>query len=72
MCQNRLSVVWICNYTPHLSVGCNYLSMQQIPGSGARFHIYVNVIRQTECTCKKKVPRIDPDPFKLCAIISGI
>ena len=30
----------ISNYTPHFSVGCDYLSIRHIAGFGTQLHIY--------------------------------
>ena len=37
--QNRVSAAWINNYTPHLSAGCNCLSIWQISGFDVQLHI---------------------------------
>ena len=34
-----LSAAWISNYIPHLSVGCDYLFIRQIPGFGTQLHL---------------------------------
>ena len=35
-CQKRVSRVWMINCIPQHSVGCNYLSMPEIPASGVK------------------------------------
>ena len=35
-CQKQVSQAWISNCIPHYYVGCNYLSMPEIPASGTK------------------------------------
>ena len=41
-CQKQVSQAGISNYIPQFTVGCNYLSLPEIPASGNKVHI---------CTC---------------------
>ena len=38
-CQKQVSQAGISNYTPQFTVGCNYLSLPEIPASGNEVHI---------------------------------
>ena len=43
-CQKQVSQTEICNCTPQYSVGCNYLSMLEIPAYGNKILIYTPII----------------------------
>ena len=38
-CQKQVSQAGISNYIPQFTVGCNYLSLPEIPASGNKVHI---------------------------------
>ena len=38
-CQNQVSQAGMSNYIPPFTVGCNYLSLPEIPASGNKVHI---------------------------------
>ena len=40
VCQKQVSRVWISNYIPQYTVGCNYLAMPLIPAYGTEDLIY--------------------------------
>ena len=40
-CQKQVSQAGISNYIPQFTVGCNYLSLPEIPASGNKVHIYM-------------------------------
>ena len=40
-CQKQVSQAGLSNYLPQFTVGCNYLSLPEIPASGAKVLIYV-------------------------------
>ena len=39
-CQKQVSQAGISNYIPQFTVGCNYLSLSEIPASGNKVHNY--------------------------------
>ena len=42
-CQKQVSQAGISNYIPQFTVGCNYLSLPEIPASGNKVFIYIDV-----------------------------
>ena len=44
-CQKQVSQSWISNCIPQNTVGCNYISLLEIPASGNKVHMYTCCVR---------------------------
>ena len=50
-CQEHVSQAVISNFILQFTVGCNYLSLPEIPASGAKVLIYTIPVADQSCCC---------------------